>query len=87
VASSCIQQSSIIQFIPNATVKCSVLLSSLGSFYHIINRFEGSLVVNEEFGADRVEVEISLPEDKVEMFEKTFRAQFVRTACAEGEFK
>jgi putative IMPACT (imprinted ancient) family translation regulator len=85
VTLSCLQQSSVIEFIPKTTVKCSVSLSSLGSFYHVLNRIEGGSIVNEYFNSDKVDLELRFPVDKIDNFEKTFNAQFGRTA--EGELK
>ena len=85
VTSSCLELASVIEYVPTVDVHCSVALSSLGSFYHVVNRIEGGIIESEEFNPDRVEVGLSLPADKIELFQKTFSAHFIRTG--EGELK
>jgi hypothetical protein len=61
-------------------IDCSILMSSLGSFYHLVNRIEGAAIVQEEYFQNNVEVQLSLPEDKTSFFMDTFNAQYVRNA-------
>ena len=85
MTASCLQQSNVIEFIPRVIISCSVSLSSLGSFYHVLNRIEGGNIVSQVFGADSVDLDLSLPKDKTEDFQKVFNSQFYRTD--EGELK